>query len=58
MVDKLLALISMACLVGFVGILAYFVAEPDLTIVCVLVVLMALYDFFIHNRSKNKMFEG
>lgn len=57
MVDKLLAFISMTCLIGFVGILVYFVAEPDLTIVSVIVVLMALYDFFFHNRSK-KMPEG
>jgi hypothetical protein len=54
MIDKLLALLSIACLIGFIGILVFFVGEPDLAIVCTLVVLMALYDFFLHNRSKNK----
>ena len=52
MIDKLLAVISMACLAGFIGILVYFVGEVDLGIVCVLVVLMAFYDFFFHNRRR------
>jgi hypothetical protein len=52
MLDKFLALLSIACLLGFVGILVYFVGELDLTIVCLVVALMALYDFFVHNRSR------
>ena len=52
MLDKILALISICCFIGFVGILIYYVTEPDLTIICVAVVLMAVFDFFLLNRSK------
>lgn len=52
MLDKLLAAISIMCLAGFVGILIYYVAEPDLTIVCVVVVLMGAFDFYLLTRSK------
>lgn len=52
MLDKLLALISIACFTGFVGILIYYVTEPDLTIICVSVVAMAIFDFFLLTREK------
>ena len=52
MMDKLLALISIICLAGFVGILIYYVAEPDLAIVCIVVVLMGAFDFYLLTRSK------
>ncbi len=52
MLDKLLALISIASFAGFVGILIYYVTEPDLTIICVAVVLMAFFDFFLLTRGK------
>lgn len=54
MLDRLLALLSIACFVGFVGILIYYVTEPDLTIICVAVILMAVYDFFLLTRAKPK----
>ena len=54
MLDRFLALISIACFAGFVGILIYFVREPDLTIICVAVVAMALVDFFLLTRNKPK----
>lgn len=54
MLDKFLALISILCFAGFVGILIYYVTEPDLTIICLLVVAMALFDFFLLTRSKPK----
>ena len=53
MLDKLLALMSVACFTGFVGILVYYVREPDLTIICAAVVLMALFDFFLLTRKKS-----
>lgn len=58
MLDKLLALISIACFVGFVGILIYYVTEPDLTIICLGVVAMALFDFFLLTRGKPKAGSG
>lgn len=52
MLDKFLALISILAFAGFVGILIYYVTEPDLTIICILVVLMAFFDFFLLTRAK------
>ena len=54
MLDKFLALISIVCFAGFVGILVYYVREPDLTIICVAVVVMALVDFFLLTRGNSK----
>jgi hypothetical protein len=54
MFDKLLALVSIASFAGFVGILIYYVPEPDLVVVCVAVVLMAFFDFFLLTRTKPK----
>ena len=54
MLDKFLALISILSFAGFVGILLYYVTEPDLTIICVGVVLMAFYDFFLLTHAKPK----
>ena len=52
MLDKLLALISIICFASFVGILVFYVREPDLTIICVAVVAMALFDFFLLTKKK------
>ncbi|MGI9436107.1 MAG: hypothetical protein ACR2Q4_14980 [Geminicoccaceae bacterium] len=52
MLDKVLALISVTGLIVFVGILVYYVAEPDLTIICVVVLLMAVFDFYLLTRHK------
>ena len=54
MLDKFLALVSVLCFAGFVGILIHYVTEPDLTIICVGVVLMAFFDFFLLTRAKPK----
>lgn len=54
MLDKLLALISIASFAGFVGILIYYVTEPDLTIICVAVVIMAVVDFYLLTSTKTK----
>ena len=52
MFEKILALISILCFAGFVGTLIYYVTEPDLIIICVAVVLMAFFDFFLLTRGK------
>lgn len=52
MLDKFLALISILAFAGFVGILVYYVTEPDLTIICVAVVAMAFFDFYLLTRNK------
>ena len=58
MFEKFLALISVLSFAGFVGILIYYVTEPDLTIICVVVVLMAFFDFFLLTRTKSKADRG
>lgn len=51
MLDKVLAVFSLVCLVAFMGIVVYYIAEPDLTIVTVVILLMAAYDFFRLNTT-------
>jgi hypothetical protein len=51
MLDKLLAAFSLGCLMAFMAIVIYYIAEPDLTIVTVAVLLMAAYDFFRLNTT-------
>ena len=53
MVDKLLAAIAMATLVAFVMIVAVYVNEPELWIVTILVLAMAIYDF-VQSFRQNK----
>lgn len=57
MLDKILATISLLALISFMGIVVVYVKELDLTIVIVVVLIMATYDFWItfHNKkTKNK----
>ena len=54
MLDKLLALLSIAGLIAFMGIVVYFVAEPDLAIITAVVLVMAVVDFFLLTRTKPK----
>jgi hypothetical protein len=58
MLDRFLALLSILAFAGFVGILIYYVTEPDLTIICVAVVLMAFFDFFLLTRAKKTQSES
>ena len=44
--DKVLAIIALAALIGFLGVIMGFVPEPDLLIVFTLVVVLAIYDFW------------
>ena len=46
MIDRVLAVVSIACLFGFLGIIVWFVPAPDLIIVTVIVLAMALFDFY------------
>jgi len=46
MLDRVLAVFSLAALAGFVGIVAGFVRETDLTIFVLIVVAAAGYDFW------------
>jgi hypothetical protein len=54
MLDKALATIALASLIVFVGVLITYIDEIDLTIVSVVVLIMAAYDFFLLNRSQPK----
>jgi hypothetical protein len=49
--DKVLSVFSLGCLIAFMAIVVYYIAEPDLTIVTVVVLLMAAYDFYRLNTS-------
>ena len=46
MVDKLLAVLSIAILIGFVSFVVVYVNEPDLWAVVLVVVGMAIFDFW------------
>jgi len=57
MIDKILAFISVALLVAFLGVVPFIMTEVDidLIIVIVIVCLMAIYDFwssFTDKKSK------
>jgi hypothetical protein len=51
MLDKVLATLSLGCLIGFMAFVVYYIAEPDLTIVTVVVLAMAIYDFYRLNTT-------
>ena len=46
-IDRLLVLGGLIGLIAFLGVLIYFVAEPDLILVVCICVIVALYDFGI-----------
>ena len=46
MTDKIIGLLAIAVLIGFVGIIIGFVPDLDLIAVVVIVVAMAAYDFY------------
>lgn len=51
MVDKVLALLSIVVFIGFLLIVVVFIKRPDLTIITVGVILMAVYDFWTAFRN-------
>ena len=59
MLDKVIAIVSVAALVAFTAVVVVFVKELDLAIVVVLCLLMACYDFWTTlRRQKNEGNEG
>jgi hypothetical protein len=43
--DKILAIVALLVLAAFLAVLVYYVPQPALTAVCIIVVLMAAVDF-------------
>lgn len=58
MLDYVLAAISLILLAAFLGIVVFFVKEPDLTIVCTVGVLMCAFDFWRTLRQGGKESSG
>jgi hypothetical protein len=53
MLDKLLATLSMAALILFLGIVIWFVREPDLTLIIVIPVGIAIYGVITSFREQS-----
>jgi hypothetical protein len=53
MLDRILLVLALAVLFGFLGILAWFVPRVDLTAVILLTAALVIYDFYFHDRRKN-----
>lgn len=56
MTDKIVAVIALLSMCAFVSIVFIWVPEPSLIAVCVVVMLMAAYDFYrmLFLNDKNK----
>ncbi len=54
MLDKVLAIVAILTLFAFVSVVVWYVPEPDLTIIIVIVLVMAVFDFYLQTfRKKN-----
>lgn len=53
--DRILAILSMLALIGFMGIVTVFVNEIDLWLIVALVLAMGIYDFW---RSVGRRGDG
>ena len=54
MLDKVLAIVAILTLFAFVGVVVWFVPEPDLMIITVIVLVMPVFDFYLMTfRKKN-----
>jgi len=51
MLDKVLAIISITALIGFMGIVLVYIDEIALWIIVCTVLLMAVYDFYSELRG-------
>lgn len=51
MTDKIMAILALATMISFLGVVVVFVPEVDLIIVVLLVSAMAIYDFWQTLRS-------
>ena len=52
MLEKALAAIAIASLTAFMGVLITYIREIDLTVVSIVVLIMAAYDFYLLNTGK------
>ena len=54
MLDKVLTIVAILSLFASVGVVVWFVPEPDLAIVTVIVLVMVVFDFYLQTfRKKN-----
>ena len=51
MLDKALAVVAIASLITFMGVLITYIREVDLTVVSIVVLIMAAYDFYLLNKA-------
>lgn len=58
MIDKIIAITSLLMLIGFMSIVASYINEPDLWVVVVIVLVMAVYDFWRTFRSNGNKRAG
>lgn len=49
--DRILAAVSLLALIAFLGVLITFVKRIDLSVVVVVVIVMAVYDFYRELRA-------
>ena len=56
MTDKIMAVLALATMIAFLGVVAWFVPDIDLIIVIAVVALLAIYDFWqtFHTNSKKR----
>lgn len=54
MTDKIMAILALATMITFLGVVAWFVPEIDLIIVIAFVSLLAIYDFWTSLRGPKK----
>lgn len=52
MSDKIMAVLALATMIAFLGVVAWFVPEIDLIIVIGFVSLLAIYDFWRSLRDR------
>lgn len=52
--DRLLALLALIVMIGFLGIIAYFVPEPDLLAVFVFAAALATTDFWLTLTGRDR----
>jgi hypothetical protein len=54
MLDTVLKLLALVVFIGYIAIVPIFVPEPPLIIVCVIVGIMAIYDFLIYPALRRR----
>jgi hypothetical protein len=54
MLDKVLAIVAILTLIACVGVVVWFVPEPDLIIITVIVMAMTIFDFYDLTFGKKK----